>query len=159
VNFIFECPPSVVPVEAPLHDNEDVFRVLFTNGPGAEPITTTDQIRKPMANFNKVILAGNLTATPNCATPERTAVRQDWSLLSTGHWKSETARQGRGNFWLMRMLLAGRPRSSLNTQERRRFFWKGDCVTRRGKDKQTNAKRSKLVSYSRPFNSSIPAPL
>jgi single-strand DNA-binding protein len=98
-----------------------------------------------MANFNKVILAGNLTRDPELRyTPKGTAVAKI-TLAINRTWRSETG-ESKEEVTFVDVDAFGRTAENIG-----QYFKKGRPILVEGRlryetweDKQTNAKRSKL---------------
>ena len=95
VNILFESEPdAIAKLRHRFVNNEEIFRVLFTLAAAAKPADHPGRrvTRRsfPMANFNKVIIAGNLTRDPELRyTPKGTAVVK-FGLAINRSWKSES---------------------------------------------------------------------
>jgi single-strand DNA-binding protein len=98
-----------------------------------------------MANFNKVILAGNLTRDPEVRyTPKGTAVTE-FGLAINRNWKSETG-ESKEETTFVDIVAYGRTGEVIGQylKKGRPIMLEGRLKLDTWEDKQTNQKRSKL---------------
>ena len=99
VNIIFEGQPAIIDqLRTPFHHEPGRLPGPVHHRPGAQTGHSRRVTGRPMANFNKVILAGNLTRDPELRyTPKGTAIAK-LGLAINRTWRTETGEtQGRGH--------------------------------------------------------------